>query len=68
MPSAAGVLREWREHAAELEVTDDGLPLVEFDDEAWTPDMKAIATHRKATLEAAQAIRDRIRRELAGEA
>jgi hypothetical protein len=69
------LLREWREHAAKLQYADDSLPLVNLhdeadaDDEAWTQDLnKARSAHRKATLKADQAIRDRIRQELAGEA
>lgn len=69
------LLREWRSCAAKLENADDDLPTVDLhdeadtEDEAWAPDMNKIrSAHRKATLKADQAIRDRIRQELAGEA
>ena len=68
------LLREWRSCAEKLEHADAGLPLVQLDDEAhaeeeaWARDpVKVIAAHRKAVLTADQAIRDRIRQELAGE-
>ena len=68
------LLREWRSCAAKLEQADDGLPLVLLDDEAhaeeeaWGRDPgKVISAHRKATLKADKAIRDRIRQELTGE-
>jgi hypothetical protein len=74
-PEVRRLLSKWREHAAKLQYADDSLPLVglddepDADDEAWTRDVgKARVAHRKATLEADQEIRDRIRQELAGEA
>jgi hypothetical protein len=71
-PEVRRLLREWREHAVKLQYADEGLPLIELDDaddEEWAPDMgKVTAAARDATLKASEAIRDRIRQELAGEA
>lgn len=73
-PEVRQLLREWREHAAKLQYDDEGLPTFDLhddadaDDEAWAQDMKVTSDHRKATLKGDQAIRERIRQELAGEA
>jgi hypothetical protein len=77
-PEVRGLMREWRMHAGKLADADitikmmqermDELGMNQQLQDQWLREQEAIPTYRKTLFDTAKAIREQVRRELAGEA